>query len=376
MNILLYIIFLIPIIGKSQNAISYFEQISIAEDYFIKGEIDSSLNCYNVAFEKFNYPFIREIFQATVVASYSTDKSDFYKLLKKCIVRGLDTLELELFEKRYKNDSLYRNIKNEYRFLRNKYLESIDTNIYKLFKGIDINDQIATQRSQRNNYDLSYRNFEDNKKKYTAYIDKYGWPTENKVGIGNHVLLAYFNSEKEVDNYKYKEFFYEKLNDSILTKNNKYIVIVFSCISRATSVTYQNTRCGNGFLWHYTCMNDTLFNNFLFIEGVLNLKIHPLFLAQGIERAGIEDYLLGVGSNYYEKRLKYKLEKKYHISNEDKNIFDNERAKYFIRPLEKEEQIIKQLIFLESKKDLKKIKRIHTRKFNDLIYSFVNKNVA
>lgn len=376
MNLYIYIILFIPIIGRSQKAISYFEQISKAEDYFIKGEIDSSLYTYNIAFDKFNYPFIREIFQATVVASYSRDKSNFYKLLKKCIVRGLDSLELEVFEKRYKNDLIYRSIKKDYRVLRSEYLESIDTNIYNLFKGIDITDQISTQRSQRNNYDLSYRNFEVNKKKYITYIDKYGWPTENKAGIGNHVLIAYFNSQKEVDNYKYKEFFYEKLNDSILTKNNKYIVIVFSCNSRATSVTYQNTRCGNGFLWHYTCMNDTLFNQFLFKEGVLNLNIHPLFLAQGIERSGVEDYLLGVGSNYFEKKLKYKLEKKYYISNEEKMTFNNERAKYFIRPLQKEEKIIKQLIYLESKKDLKKIKRNHIRKFNDLIYSFVNKNVA
>jgi hypothetical protein len=376
-RIVLTLVVIFPFYGNTQPAIKYFELVRKAEKFVIHNNIDSALISYDLAFETFNYPFIKELYQATIISSYSNNLNRFYFYLEKALNKGMGINELELFDKRFENDSNFIEIKRNFNSYRDNYIKSIDTIHYNCFKNIDIHDQIKTQESGKiGKYDdYVSRGFIENKARYLKMIDSLGWPDECKVGIGNVPLIGYFNN-KEDPYGKYGDKILKQIESNILTGNNRYSVFVLSNKKYPTNLLYENARCGNGFLWHYTCYLDTVFNNFLFSQGVLGLHIHPLFLAQGIERSGEIDFLLGVGSDYFLKKLKYKAAKKYLISTEDKNSFNELRAKFFIRTINEEELLIKALLLLENKKKIEKIRSYHIKKYSKLIFSFVNKNVA
>lgn len=316
-----YILILLALL--SENSLSqkkvedYFYLISKAEDKIITSELDSSIYYYELAFTKYQTPFVRELFQATIISSYLDDKSTFYQYLKKCMNRGCSDLDLQIFRKRFSKDSTYNSIVSNPNF-EISYLESIDSTIYKYFSGIDIDDQVRTRESICLNDVLNTekRNYLALRDRYISGVQNLGWPSEKKIGIGNIVMGGFFNDSSDIPDNFNRHLISFDFNEPC-GKN----LAIFTNPSWNRNFRYQNSRKGNGFLWHHLERLDTILLDVIY-EGLDSLMIHPLFVAQSLERSYESDYdfLLGMGSTFYMKKLKYNAKKKYQIIEERKTV--------------------------------------------------------
>lgn len=369
----------------SQPVKEYFSYISRAEDFIISNQLDSSIKYYDLAFTKFNTPFVLELFQATFISSYLPDKSLFYSYLEKCLLRGMNRPELLLFKDRFNEDPNYTKFVKGFDEYRTKYLLNIDSTIYSSFLEVDIFDQIKNQEVDR----IPKQPFEKyqygvSKKLYIDLVQSYGWPLENKIGIGNAVGLHYTKNVLQ-SKKNYGNTLIRQIDSPLLTENGKVSVFVLSNPGEYTSFLYQTNRIGNTFLWHYLPYVDSLFNSFVFNEGVLNLNVHPRFFAQAEEINSVlnekssntsKDMLLGAGSYYFKNTLKYDAFSKYKLPHSISSIYDERRMQRFIRTLHKEKLLILSIINLINNQNLTDFSKKDLKKNEKFIAIFVNKNVG
>jgi hypothetical protein len=380
-TIFFFFLILFSFYSSSQDrAQAYFSLIQKAEKKISDRDLDSALFFYETAFDQFDTPFIRELFQATVVASYRDTKDKFYELLVKCIERGMNRYELSFFHPKFKGDTAFNQIQSNFDMYHTHYLNSIDTPVYDVFENIDRMDQLSTKYAMKSNQilDKTVRNFYANSQLYMQSVLSVGWPTENRVGIGNIIISGVVKKNKihklpsvQFDNIAVNHY------DSILCKDTLEHYVLISDKSVNTSILYQNSRKGNGFLWHHLEQLDSTLNNFV-IAGMLDLKIHPLFVAQGIERSETveNDCLLGMGSRYYQSQLHYNKALKYELESSISSRFNSNRANYFIRSLEEEKALLKALFYFEYGKSTFSIPNSFFKKKLRLIELFTNANVG
>ena len=362
------------------KAEAYFSIIRKAENHIVAKNLDSALFYYNLAFTEFETPFVRELYQATIIASYCKNLDQFYDLLPQCIERGMNRSELNEFNDRFKKDSSFIGIQKRFDTYHQRYLASIDTAIYNTFEAIDRKDQIRTKHSIKLNQilDKEVRGFHTLSELYRSSVLKYGWPIESTTGIGNIEMAGVVKKDKinKLPKIQYDNIVLN-VYDSILCKDTTEHFVLVSGKSFSTSILYQNSRKGNGFLWHHLEHLDSTLNNFV-LRGMKDLKIHPLFVAQAIERSETtdNDCLLGMGSMYYGLELGYKKHSKYTLDSTVSSRFNANRAKYQIRSLEDEKELLEALFYYECGKDKDRLPKSFFRKHQFLIEIFTNANVG
>lgn len=371
-----------PCLGQTYPVDSYFTLIRAAENHLMDGHFKEALNVYFVAFEKYDAPFIKEYLQGTYVASILEDKSDFYSLLKNAIRKGAPKHNLEaLFSNRFSKDAIYKQIILDFDKYYAEYLSSIDLKLYSIFEDIDVLDQYATKVSIKLDsvLNLDIRKYFLLRDSYMEAVRINGWPDEKTIGIGGVIAGNVFTPkqlEQATKNNNLIQYIKLNVQDSILCKGDEKFVL-FGHPTFGTNAIYMNTRKGNGFLWHHLEHLDSILVNFV-KEGVDSLKIHPLFFAQALERSQVEtyDFMLGMGSEFFGKNLKYNSAKKYDLNDDVRFQFDEKRLAYRLRKLSDEKRLLLQLMSIEEGREIKQLTKKHFKKYFVLIGLFSNLNVG
>lgn len=128
------IIFYIPIYANGNyNYIHYHRLIIQAESNILDSNYTEAVNIYKIAFNKYNYVFVQNIFTAVQTAIVTNSYNDAFSFLEKGIKFGFDVREI------YKDSLLIKLIKcnywnifiSKYDSLRNIYLKNINHNLQK-----------------------------------------------------------------------------------------------------------------------------------------------------------------------------------------------------------------------------------------------------
>ena len=89
--------------ANAQKSKEYYSLLLKADDMIIENKLDSALHYYDIALEKFNYPFYVHVKRAAIIANYSEDKVLLEKFLTKCVQKGMPRYQLEYFLNRKLN---------------------------------------------------------------------------------------------------------------------------------------------------------------------------------------------------------------------------------------------------------------------------------
>jgi hypothetical protein len=377
----------IPMI-HAQKAKEYYATISKAESYVIAQQLDDALQMYKEAFEKYDTPFVRDLFQATIVAMYSRDTLQFHHWVKQCLLRGISKSDLLFFcGKRPKDITLHWYLKN-YEDFHTNYVSTIDYRVYipyielDLFGYINVCEDDKTHNKNRERYFSINQNLG---KRYAKLIDSIGYPTEKNAGIGQLVHLKTSNkSLKEIQNK-----FIDKPSTEVAKGLDRIVQLPHSTILCSKNQNLYGfipktgqigkfliySRTGNNFLWHHHPFEKDTFLFEIIKKGVDDLYVSNYFLACLLERSILEEYDFCIthGSKIHRELHKFNVSKRYNLQKEDPLIakIDRKRATLYLRPIQKEAALLRTLLYLDSGEKVESITNKLIKKNGFLLYSFL-----
>lgn len=359
---------------QGKEAKIYYSLLNKAEDYIIKEKLDSALIFYEKAFEKFDYPFYKHLKQAAIVAFYAKDCKILNKYLVKAIKRGMNKSEFDFFIKAtWCNDNMVK-IKEDFPTYRRYYISSLDTNLMMNYIEMDVIDQLMLHPLVNKNSN-QYRSLNKKMKvRYLKLLDSMGFPTEKKVGLAK-IFYASKNKFKTLkfDNdtvWKHKLVYHTDLYNQ--NKNEELYCVV---IEEKGKSRPEALRPGNSFFWHLamdSSLDSALINKLE--QGFNDLKIYPQTIAKyhrSITNDLNYDFNLTHYSQYFQN---YKIvHRKYsYLSQEDKVRINKIRAKYYVRTVEKEEELLRVFYRLKYKQELRKITKNTLNKVGYEYYTFMH----
>jgi len=206
MQKIIFFLSLVPFIGLSQqkSVKEYYEKINKAELNIIKENYALSLSLYGQAF-KLHDPFGIDILNAAIVAAKINNdnevKNDFNRLQSK----GFDVNSLKqnpVFTNYFKKNyiAVKATISNKINVIyRNRLLEMVEAD-QKFLK---------SKESRKIYKDTINKIFQNNARELVFLIQKYGFPSEEKVGIGVNnisnivfaIIVHQSAGEKQVINF-------------------------------------------------------------------------------------------------------------------------------------------------------------------------------
>ncbi|MFA8299546.1 MAG: hypothetical protein ACEPOV_05250 [Hyphomicrobiales bacterium] len=335
----LIIIFSFCFIGlfiNAQESTNYYKLLREAEHYIVDSDLQAAVNTYDNAFETYNYPFAKDLTAGAFVAHYANDTTKLYKYIAILLKRGMSLRELKKFVERRPNDKRILQFENNFLTYQEIYLNSIDYEMEKKFRDLD----------KRNQVDISYirLNFKDKDKskkerakadsllvnKYVLLVNKYGFPIEDKLGLGSHIFIKMSDEEK---NTFHKCINYEFIKEPDIRKLPKDSVWFGYSYIKNTSLTKINLRRGNSFLWHVNLKRHRNLDALL-KEAIKDLKVYPDFYLSCKERSG-EDYYMGWESKV---KQKYGFDLKKIIKKDPQAVhkINKRRQEYNLRTLEED----------------------------------------
>jgi len=353
-KILIIVFVLISSLSFSQ-AKGYYGLLRKAERKIVINQLDSSLYYYNMAFENYNYPFVKDILAGACVAHYTDDTAKLYHYLDVLLNRGMSLKELNYFLKKRPNDKKIQFYKNHFKEFQNRYLASIDKKVESAYRELD----------KRNQIDLSYarikfgrgtpkyieqRNKDNNKlvEKYLSLVKKYGYPDEKKCGLGSHIGLSWTNNKK---NTFHQGIIYELITQpDIREKENDSVFFMYSYIQN-TNISKYYTRRGNSFLWHIDLDKYPQLDSIVKLQ-LNQLKLYQNFYAACRERSKegmdkTEDYCIAWESK---SKQKYGFDLKKIIQYADIESINKRRVSIYIRTLQEDLELFEALQKLEGLK--------------------------
>lgn len=220
-----FYLYLILVLGFLQTTFAqtdesnYYLLLRKAEKEIVKNQLDSALVYYHEAFEKYDYPFARDITVAACVAHFANDTNHLYKYIKLLLKRGLSLDELNYFINKRPADKILQDFKNEFNTYQNHYLASINKEWAEKLIALDKKNQIDIAYLRKR-----YKTFQKKQRfifndtlvnKYINLLDKYGTPSEKEVGLGGSIFLMWTNDKK---NTYHKGFIYEYIDTPDIRK--------------------------------------------------------------------------------------------------------------------------------------------------------------
>ena len=352
----------------------YYKEIHKAEEFIINNELEKATFQYKKTFEKYNYPFSRDLLAATCISQKIKDKSTFYQFLKIALKFGLNKTELQYFINHSPNDTILLNISAKYDEFEKSYLNKIDYDFNNRFLNLDKNDQIRihlfnsklnTNSPEKYNIDKDFL-----VNQYITLVTKYGFPSDKNCG--SSVSKSTLFTNEGLPNYiNEKDYIIEHIITPDIRVHNDdsvYFTLSFKKNRFINSLTH---RPGNSLLWHLNIKRYPSLDSLL-IEGIEQLKIYPSLYAACLERYDI-DYLIGMGgaNSIWRKELKFNINNVNKLDSKTKTAINKRRTAIGIRSIENELALHKAIIKLEGlkEKDFTKIKR---RNPNLLYYSLFN----
>ncbi len=316
----------------------YCKLLRKAEKCIIEAKLDSSLCYYTEAFETYNYPFVRDVVSAVFVAMYNHDENQFNFLLKYLLRKGMSRSELSQILSKVPDNFELDSYENDFDKYNGSYLKAIDydlSNHYLLLDKYSLAyHKGIINREDNMSFDYKYT-YEVLSAMYVDNISKYGFPTEQRIGVGATSFIVKRNNVRE--GYESKDFCY----DSIMFKvPDKYIFN--SSYTKRTSLIRAYYRTGNYFLWHMDIKGNQNLDSVLFL-GVRNLSVYPHFYASCLERGGV-DYGLSWESAVNQK---YGFDIKKIIKKENTELINERRAKLGLRSIEMDLQLFNAIAKLE-----------------------------
>jgi len=355
MNKLFFITFILLIQFDSFSSTTYkkySEEIQVSEKYIIENKLDSALNNYLKVLKKYNYPYAKQLIQASYISCYVGDKSKLIFLITKAIERGMTKNEYDFIVKVWNynnNDRLNFNLFIEKRSIYLKKLNKLKMGEYiKLdLRRKAIRSKIMKTSELRSEYYTEMKQLRD---QYVRLINIYGYINDKETGR----KLSYKQVRKPgKDNAK---IFFIPLNqtgfcDSIFSQ--KYIKFN----SQDPKAIWLSSDVGSWFLTHYINRSDiNKLDTFLYKEvksGVNELKL-PVYLLINMKESTrlIEnDFALTYYSRtLLESRMNYF--ERYNVPDKIKKNIDKNRMEYGIRTLSQEEKLLRALFKLKTNKNL------------------------
>lgn len=347
--ILLTLIFSANIL-KSQKNTDYYSLINNAEINLIEGDMNTSLNLYLKALNKYEYPFIKDIVAATCVATYTKDTAVFYELLEKCLLRGLSKSELSYFDNKKKDDKRVKYFIKNYEYYRNKYVESIDKNRRMTLGHIDIRNQVNIGIGLKK-YGKSHKEFcfhldscnQVLSDSLQNYIKLKNFPTEKQVGIGSPFCIVVSDDSLSVES---DECTYEYLPyaDYLRIKENDTVYFYYSY--KQTFISNLRFRPIYSFLWHIDVKKPKIDSTLQ--SALISLRLDPYYYAACAERSNlIIDYAMAMESRVLAS-INFKRRKLLKLSKKKILLINEARDKIGIRSLENEVALFNKILILEN----------------------------
>jgi hypothetical protein len=182
-------IFLLSItkICFGQDYIDYFKLINKAEIKIVESDFESSLNHYQKAFELIDKPFAKDLYNASLCSAKSNNDSVTYLLVKQQVQKGIP---LKIFRSKYykhfKKSNFWELLKREEKTLIRLAKVNVNQDYLNKLKELEKLDQKIRKRKYGYPMSDTIRKVDSlNMIKLVSLIDKFGYPSENVIGINN-----------------------------------------------------------------------------------------------------------------------------------------------------------------------------------------------
>jgi len=333
----------------------YSKIIRQAEHKIINKQLDSAIFYYKQAFKKHEYPFTRDVLAAACITTHTNDTNTLYSLLEVLLNRGMSLNELNYFVKKNPDDKRLNLFKNEYLKYNVRYLNSLDSGLYNMYEALDIEEQISNQ-NRILSISQKLKDLDNISNKYLNLLNKYGFPTENKIGIGCFSAIEYLNKKSEIK----KDERLISIKNFKGSKSSKYIF--WHRYSNLRFINTQYYRVGNGFLWHTNLALLPKLDSVL-LSYVHKNKMSSTFFGSVRERGGW-DYGLSWESKANQK---YNFSITKIIKSPEANKINLNRMELGLRSLEMDLDLFNAIVKLE-KINPKHYFKSNTKKANNLLF--------
>lgn len=340
-----FILFLSFFSNANSPASIYYSKILQAEKAIVNEKLDSAIYLYKSAFEEFDYPFCRNIEQAFLISCFANDYENANFFLEKALLNGLTKLQFEYYIKFWKSLNSEKEINLDYSRIRKLYLANIDT--LKMFSYLELDvkrDFLLKKYNKKKHRKTFFQCMNALKFEYIEKISLYGYPTEKTTG-------SFFNktiqNKTAVNNIEFSHIYSidnGSINQKLLLNDENFQMLAM--------------KPGNWFLTHYinsenrTIIDSSFFN--ILKNGFDSLYLDPLIIVNSLESTQQlnNEFALSYYSQLWAYKLKFDYFKKFDLESSIKQTIDNNRAKYNLRSLRQEEDLLKSLYKLKTKKDL------------------------
>lgn len=178
----------------AQDYYEYYENINKAKLSLIEDSLEVGLNYYFETFEKFDFVFARDCFNALEIASAigDNDKVDYF--LRRCLIQGIEfkLLQQDSILTGFKKTDSWSDILLDKDSLRSIYERNVNWEIRKEINGMFAEDQEIRELAYKNRYNIFRikklnKQFEEIDRKLVLRIIEitkiYGFPGEKLIGI-------------------------------------------------------------------------------------------------------------------------------------------------------------------------------------------------
>jgi hypothetical protein len=190
----------------AQDYYDYYENINKAKLSIIEDSLEKAMDHYFETFEKFDFVFARDCFNALEIASAlgDNDKVDYF--LRRCLKQGIDLniLEKDSILTDFKKTDAWSEILLDKDSLRGIYERNVNWDIRKEINGMFAKDQEIRELAHKNRFNIFRikklnKQFEEVDRKFVlrilAITKEYGFPGEKLIGIDGSKMHPKINSE-------------------------------------------------------------------------------------------------------------------------------------------------------------------------------------
>jgi hypothetical protein len=316
--------------SQTNNYKEYHHLINRAECFYFKlYNVDSSLKYYKLAFEKYNFVFIRDALNASQIAFFNNEPQHWKYFIKKAVSVGFNVKYLDsfpIFKGKYK---LSVELKNECDSIYECYLKKIrQKNLANV-----VNMYIIDQQDKNKETSVYKKTQKKLMEQILNLIQLNEMPTEQNIGIFDEELFQRNILDSNMFQYminRYKHTDYFKGKKLEFCSEYLYIILIHNFDAYSIIEPFFEQLIINGDIHPRTA--GLLFDNMFRV----NLEYQSNYKLYKIDK---EYYDL----NYFTKfELMYKYKKKPIVS---ENIINQTRKKWGINTLEidqiKESQEVK-----------------------------------
>lgn len=209
---------------KSNNYIEYYNLTNRGDSLSYFGNDSLAYECYKKAFEMVDYVHIEKLKRGAVLAAKQNDFKSVYNLSKLAVIQGAD--DDKFYKKKFYEWKIFENYqKTEYfkvfidslKYFQTLYFDNLNSEYKNQIDSLHYIDQRVIRHSRyvKGNYKIDKSSLRKNLYNLDSLvfvellklIDKYGFPTEDKIGPESfrNIWVIYHHNIRLPKNAKYIE---------------------------------------------------------------------------------------------------------------------------------------------------------------------------